>query len=175
MPSDRPREAVIVELSIEARDVRALSTFSIRRWRRSLQWWELALCAMVAVTAGVTGATGMSSWAGAVFVGLFVVLHLWKRAAMMRRIAALLPSLRATIEADQYGVLVHRTGSQTRMSWTAFHDTAVTEAYIFLLVNPISGYIVPKRCFADGDDLSRFLAFVHPARQAWGPPTDLAR
>lgn len=171
---DQP-QPVAISISLDANDVKAFSGFLNRRWRRSLGPRRIGIGLLAAAAMGGSLAFAVSGWALGLFLAGAVAVELWKKSARALRIEEVRVSLGGQMIADVDGLVVHQRGWVTRVDWPGFRDLTVTDQHIFLTVTSFSGYIVPKRCFDDSDQMHRFVAFARAGRRAWPPPTDTAR
>ena len=64
------------------------------------------------------------------------------------------------VTAEENGVRVESENYLTELKWKGIKRVVETPAHVFLMLDIMSGYVIPKRCFRDAQAQADFLATV---------------
>ena len=99
----------------------------------------------------------------AVFVGtfmLFLTFFSWRLARALTPTAGGALIGHRHILLDEQGVTEESTSHRHQSAWLGIVSVGETRDHVFLMVDRLAGYIVPKRAFLDSSELEAFLAFA---------------
>jgi len=184
--ADDPNAPVTVSITIEPADLKAFMRYFTKSSSfaplRRLRLGYLALV-FIDVIALASGSDHLSGWATLTTVAVLACVVVIARRCRAIRFEMSKPAFDGVVSADAEGLTIHRPHTTIHSTWTAFDDITVTPAHIMLRTSPLTGAVVPVRCFRDLDDKHRFLTFATNARSNrglapttaadWGPPGDL--
>lgn len=154
--SDTEAPVASVDVTVTHKDLKAFH----RYLRNGPQRKVLVRSYVLNVVIGVMLAGGGAVLAGpggylAGLVALLVICvgNYWVRAA---NVGDVLNAYEGRFVATPDELTADRPGIATRLEWSALRDVHQTAEHIFLLLTPVSGYIIPRHAFGDRQEFERF-------------------
>ena len=67
---------------------------------------------------------------------------------------------------DDDGVMEQATNHRVFTAWPGVHSVDETDDHVFVMVDRVAGYMVPKRAFRDSSEAAAFMAFARARAKA---------
>ena len=149
-----------IDVTLTREDWYAYVRFISARMRQHRRrWWLLILCLAVALGVSLAPLSRVRGWhfdAGSAFVAIALMYGvIWISSYLLRRYsptpAAWLGPKRYELGAE--GITMQGSMSFARYEWAAIRAVEETDAQLLLMLDDLSGLVIPKRCLAGATDL----------------------
>jgi hypothetical protein len=155
-----PSDNVTVHVRVNPKDLKILTRFMRRapEWR---SYWRYYIANVGFVLAlFVVGIRGADGWWGAPVAGTAIVNLVAVRRFVRDQYGVAAAATKSTINASPSGFCAVQPGVESTVAWTAIDRTQVTDTHILFRLSPLSGYVLPRRCFRSTTDADRFVELL---------------
>lgn len=157
-------DVIEADLDVGKHDLTALYRYLQRGPASTATRRRVAVMFLGAIAAGLIAARYLPGWPLVAYLAVTVVVvwALWRQQQAGLRLTTSGLCGRLVAQRDAFFIF-HPSGVTSRFTWGSMVEFAPANERIFIKVTPQTGIVVPRRCFADGDD-ERFLDLARAAR-----------